>query len=456
MTRFGISVVALATTLVALASDATAQVPSGYLCKARQACPDPTSGAVVVFVHGVSGTSEGTWRSKAGVYWPDLVSAPGQDTATSNVYVHDYNSSWLGPSSSIGELARSSFEKWKLDGIFKHRTVVFVAHSLGGLVVNEALRLLTSDRPQTVLVLSVGVPWRGASPDRLNESVLRLATIRLATQFVARVVSEASTYAGTPVSGVEYTCLWERDPMGGVQYVVEKSSAIGLCPSPSRSWEVLFDHIDIAKPNSVADRQHVYLESEFRRLTVSKGQRMSAASFNYRSPGKRWDPDAIDRQTGRKGAYVDQSGGAGIFCGLVQTFKALENGRLSSIEFPAFNNASRSSVTLKLFRLENNDWSEKRQLLWAIPTPIGRKDDTTPIAIPINGQAELRAGDWYAFELYEDASNDFANANLYQETWGDFYEGRLYSKRRNPDSTCRPEWSEAPGRDVGFSVWVIR
>ena len=108
----------------------------------KEACVD------IVFVHGLTGNAYNTWTDKeTGVHWPSELLRP--DLSRSRILSFGYDADVMnicawGPASSsrlfnhaeslVGKLVR---ERERSDTV--SRKIIFVAHSLGGLVTEQAL-----------------------------------------------------------------------------------------------------------------------------------------------------------------------------------------------------------------------------------------------------------------------------------------------------------------------------
>jgi pimeloyl-ACP methyl ester carboxylesterase len=99
--------------------------------------PKAPHARVIVFVHGLHGSRE-SWRASNGAYWPDMVRTDPR-FAFSDVEVAEYPTPDKNGKMSSNQLADILFTRLKQDHVWDHREVVFLAHSLGGILVEEML-----------------------------------------------------------------------------------------------------------------------------------------------------------------------------------------------------------------------------------------------------------------------------------------------------------------------------
>ncbi|WP_157405926.1 alpha/beta fold hydrolase [Acidovorax sp. CF316] len=91
---------------------------------------------VVVFVHGLLSDGEKCWQHQNGTYWPELLSRH-QATRNVGIYEFTYRTNVFSGSYNLSDIVDSLKECLHLDGVNSARKIVFVAHSMGGIVVRR-------------------------------------------------------------------------------------------------------------------------------------------------------------------------------------------------------------------------------------------------------------------------------------------------------------------------------
>ncbi|KEF52071.1 uncharacterized protein A1O9_12061, partial [Exophiala aquamarina CBS 119918] len=172
------------------APETSARDGVGPLCFA-DSCEGNANGTDLVFVHGFRGSRLETW-SCGDTFWPrdllqdDLKNARivtwGYDASFANAFTYASQESIFGHAETLlNDLARLR------RGIT--RPILFICHSLGGLVVKEALiksaayknhrRHLSLGEiyASTIGVIFLGTPHRGSSQEALGEVVANVAKL---------------------------------------------------------------------------------------------------------------------------------------------------------------------------------------------------------------------------------------------------------------------------------------
>jgi pimeloyl-ACP methyl ester carboxylesterase len=117
---------------------------------------------VIVFVHGIYGDARSTWTAPNGAYFPALV-AQDSSITQSNVFVAGYETKFFGQNHSIKQLGTDLFKELSTANVFAdHKEVVFVCHSLGGLVIETLLIDHPEVTGQVAYLHFYGTPHQGS------------------------------------------------------------------------------------------------------------------------------------------------------------------------------------------------------------------------------------------------------------------------------------------------------
>ena len=156
----------------------------------------PTPSVDIVFIHGLGGDGRKTWtHSKSEEFWPDFLA---KDIPNARIMSYSYDPKLLSvrrpaSTSKFDNHARTFIELLAIKRIKEDATtrkVVFVAHSLGGLLVAQALRMSDNEKRDprikqivscTIGLLLFGVPFGGsdlAGPAKIFSSLLGLLRVR--------------------------------------------------------------------------------------------------------------------------------------------------------------------------------------------------------------------------------------------------------------------------------------
>jgi hypothetical protein len=96
------------------------------------------NGAAVVFVRGALSSGDASWQNPNGTYWPSLLeNEPSMEKI--GIYVFTFRMSIFSRANRLGDVVDALKEHIRVDGVFDCHKLVFVARSIGGLVVRKLL-----------------------------------------------------------------------------------------------------------------------------------------------------------------------------------------------------------------------------------------------------------------------------------------------------------------------------
>ncbi|HRD67017.1 MAG TPA: hypothetical protein PKY50_12795 [Candidatus Competibacter sp.] len=225
-------------------------------------CDDPDRVADVIFVHGLDGDARTTWHPKdhPEAFWPAWL---GEDVPAIGVWSLGYAvsaSAWKGHTMPLADRATNALQQLKLDEIGR-RPVVFVCHSLGGLLVKQMLRNASdfgnpawkAIATQTKALVFLSTPHSGAN---LASWIQYIGGLLRTTVSVEELeahhprLRELNLWYRNRVADFDLATevYYEKRPVAGI-LVVDETTAdpgiVGVVPIP-----VDEDHVSICKPAS--------------------------------------------------------------------------------------------------------------------------------------------------------------------------------------------------------------
>ncbi|PVH71701.1 hypothetical protein DL98DRAFT_520934 [Cadophora sp. DSE1049] len=201
----------------------------------------------IVFVHGLTGNRDTTWTHPNGTFWPSLL-AQAHPTAKIMTFGYDADVVRLWGMAGSNKLRDhgKALAYAVADQTSPRIPVIFIAHSLGGLVVEQALLLswraneasLQDLFSATAAVLFMGTPHSGSALafwgrtvatylnmfHRTNREILGVLEPR--SEVLAAVEQDFQQMLLKPEIKIDVFCFYEELAMTGVGKVVPEESAI--------------------------------------------------------------------------------------------------------------------------------------------------------------------------------------------------------------------------------------
>jgi pimeloyl-ACP methyl ester carboxylesterase len=244
--------IALALLLFFAALSTLAQFPA-------QPVPGQPHPRVIVFVHGIHG-DRNSFRAANGAFWPDLIRSDPR-FAYSDVEVAEYPSPASNGKMSSVQLADLLWTNLQKDHVWEHREVVFLAHSLGGILVEEMLLRHPADAAKVRFIVSYGTPHEGSTVARIaslydKDPLLNDLSDASSNSFLTQL--EHNWRSHDSVNGIHRFCAYEAQDTvadeGLARYlkphtrVVSYFSATYGCDVTTPPQEIAADHIHMVRP----------------------------------------------------------------------------------------------------------------------------------------------------------------------------------------------------------------
>jgi pimeloyl-ACP methyl ester carboxylesterase len=249
-------------TVVSSRASHAAGLPRGgpQLQAASQQGPEvPIRPRVIVFVHGLHGNRE-SWRAANGAYWPDLVKTDPH-FAYSDIVVVEYPSPSSNGKMSSVQLADILWNRLRQDHVWDHREIVFLAHSLGGILVEEMLLRHPIDATRVPFLVSYGTPHEGSTIARvasLYDKDPLLTDLSDASNNAFLTHLEDRWRSSISVNGIHRFCAYEAQDTvaedGFIRYLKPHTRVVGYfsatygCDVTTPPQEIPADHIRMIKP----------------------------------------------------------------------------------------------------------------------------------------------------------------------------------------------------------------
>lgn len=234
---------------------------------------------VIVFVHGIHGNRE-TWRASNGAYWPQLLQTDPH-FQKSDVVVAEYPTpSMRGKLSSV-QLSQILYQKLKAQRVWDHSEIVFIAHSLGGIITEEMLLNHPADAAHVPFIVAYSTPHEGsfvASIAKIYDSDPLLTDLRDSNDNSFLMDLEQQWRSTQSVSRIHRYCAYETLDtsagagigryLGARTRVVTYYSATYGCDVDTPPQKIVADHIDIVRPTGRSADAYTFFARIYRNNPV--------------------------------------------------------------------------------------------------------------------------------------------------------------------------------------------
>ncbi|KAI4262936.1 MAG: hypothetical protein L6R42_001894 [Xanthoria sp. 1 TBL-2021] len=262
----------------------------------------------IIFVHGLGGTSRGTWsweRDPSNFWPPWLVDDP--ELSRARMFTFGYNANFAGHSTSLNIL---DFAK---DLLFRMKThsgpyhqgdpsvgelpIIFVAHSMGGLVIKKAYIIGKANQQYENIIARISAmvflatPHRGSAFAAMLNNILRATPGGSTKNYVAELEKQSGSLqdineqfrnmCGSLELVSFHETLKTNVGAGIKKMIVDKDSALLEYPGEVSS-SLIADHHGMAKFKNPQDTNYTNVKNVLKwlkRKSVSEDTRDLAFSF---------------------------------------------------------------------------------------------------------------------------------------------------------------------------------
>lgn len=232
----------------------------------------PPAKVAVVFIHGLTGDTLSTWTNPGnGRTFFDLLKASPKVGPQVDVFAFGFTSNIVRSGSfDVREAANKLHESLKFNGVLDYPGIVFVAHSMGGLVT---LRYLVNHRElidKVPLVALYATPQEGSQIALIGQYVLNNAATRQmvpadGNDFLKLLNDDWRSLPVRP----RVVCGYEKMPIAETVTVVPWSSSTRFCDGASLPIAET-NHFTIVKPDRPQHDSVVMLVNALNEHVVGK------------------------------------------------------------------------------------------------------------------------------------------------------------------------------------------
>jgi tetratricopeptide (TPR) repeat protein/pimeloyl-ACP methyl ester carboxylesterase len=224
----------------------------------------------VIFVHGLGGNAYDTWRQGAddNTFWPVWLARDVPGLTAWTLHYDAALTNWFGTAMPIQDRAKNVLERLLGQRELKNLPLVFVCHSLGGLVVKQVLRAADGRRAynaetQALLdsvkgVVFIATPHTGSLQATLLDKLRLIAWPSVSTLDLVRNnanLRDLNAWYRNWSGSIHHKIFYEKQGTTAGVIVGEDSSDPGLLHVDPIGIDA--DHLAISKPADVSDLVYI-------------------------------------------------------------------------------------------------------------------------------------------------------------------------------------------------------
>ncbi|MFB2981056.1 esterase/lipase family protein [Microseira sp. BLCC-F43] len=283
---------------------------SNCLLKISEGCKNPEHSGDVIFVHGLMGHARGTWHPKEkhddDNFWPAWL---GKDRSDFGIWSFGYEAKafeWQGKAMPLFDQA-SNLLDWLEIHDMGQRPLIFITHSMGGLLVKEMLRTAQNYKYQEIIEQTKGIvflatPHTGSHLAKLIDNIGTLTRTNVNVEELKAHAPQLRALnewfrENVDDMGIAIKVYYETQPVYGTLVVDPDSANPGI--KGLKPVAIPDNHISIVKPSSTESQVYIsvkkFIEDCFKptvqplqlkhKLVVDEGKQLEEMSIDQRSGG---------------------------------------------------------------------------------------------------------------------------------------------------------------------------
>jgi len=229
--------------------------------------------ADIVFVHGLDGNAAGTWTNSNGFCWPEEL---GKESNNVDIWLLGYNASPTGQTLALPSLAANIVAHLQNAKLGSY-PIVFVCHSLGGLLVKQILRNCSDRQDEahslfnsTKGIIFLATPHAGTLWVAMSKkiSVICGSLLFKALDWNDPHLNDLNLWFRDSFKG-EVTVYFETLPTAAGIIVVDQNSSDPGMPSV-RPVPIEANHVEICKPKDTSGLVYANSKRFIKQVVVDK------------------------------------------------------------------------------------------------------------------------------------------------------------------------------------------
>jgi pimeloyl-ACP methyl ester carboxylesterase len=246
----------------------------------------PPAKVALVYVHGVTGDMVGTWTAPNGQTFWNLVERNDATRGKIDTFVYGFPSYiFKSGSFDVREAANRLHERLEYHQVLSYPAVVFVAHSMGGLVVLRELLTHREVLAKVPVVMFYATPMEGSLIAAIGKEFSPNSALSQMTEADGNALLQTlnDEWRSIPDDKRPHVrCAYENKPLGPMK-IVPWSSATRFCEGATPAIEAT--HSSIVKPDRPGADAIIYLANALNTYVLGKSLEAKLETPDFMTEG---------------------------------------------------------------------------------------------------------------------------------------------------------------------------